>query len=376
MYMELTLVIVVAVALFFDFTNGFHDTANAIATVVSTKALKPRIAVIGAVILNFLGAFISIHVAATIATGVIDVSVINLHTVLAGLTGAIVWNLITWRFGIPSSSSHALVGGLAGAGFAAGGLHVVKWSDIYNMILTPSLLSPIIGIIGAGIITLISIKLLSKRLNDTNKNVMRFLQIASGGAVALMHGTNDAQKTMGIITLAIMTVSADQVFHVPTWVIFASASALALGTWTGGWRIINTIGNRITKLEPPQGFAAQTATAITLGVTSHYGLPVSTTHTMSGAIVGTGLAVNRSGINWRIIHQIIVAWLITIPLAGIMGAASEMIATLPHGTGYLTLVTIVIVSTIYFTRNWTRDSLAQVRILLSVLRRRGRDQLL
>jgi len=372
--MDLILVAVIASALFFNFTNGFHDTANAIATIVSTKALSPRTAVIGASVLNLAGAFISLNVAATIAGDIVNPIAVTLPTILAGLVGAIIWNLLTWRVGMPSSSSHALIGGLGGAAVMSAGWDVIQWHELNTKVLAPSVISPFIGLAGAAVVMFIIILVIRRRgQKPATDKAFRRLQLLSGGFVALMHGTNDAQKTMGLISLALITVSADKTFNVPLWVIIASAAAMAAGTWMGGWRIIKTIGEKITKLEPSQGFAAQTATAVTLGVTSHFGLPVSTTQTISGSIVGAGMATKLSSVNWTVIGHIALAWLITIPCAAAMGAIADLITGLPHGAGILLLLLTVIALTIYLTRNWTWETRAQIKTLLELLRRnRGR----
>lgn len=368
--MDLTLVIVIAVALFFDFTNGFHDTANAIATIVSTKALPPKVAVIGAAILNFLGAFVSLHVAATIAKGIVIPEAITLHTVFAGLVGAIVWNLLTWRVGLPSSSSHALIGGVIGASVMAVGINVVQWDGIQAKVLLPSLISPFLGMIGAGILLLIIFKLVRRFSDKAVQHVFRRLQLVSGGFVAFTHGTNDAQKTMGIIVLALATAYPGTDWGIPLWVIVASATAMALGTYMGGWRIIHTLGEKIAKLTPQQGFAAETSTAATLWATSQYGLPVSTTHTISGSILGAGAAADHKAVNWKIVRQILTAWVITIPSAAAIGAIAELITRLPYGTGILLLIFVITALSIYITRDWTREEWAQIRGILSVIRRR------
>src|SRR5215208_1288420 len=261
---------VVAVALFFDFTNGFHDTANSIATSVSTRALSPRAAVISAAILNFLGAFVSLKVAATIAKGIVDTDVITLDIVLAGLVGAITWNLITWYLGLPSSSSHALIGGVAGAAVGASGWDVVKWNGLKNKVLIPSILAPVLAFVFAAALMVIVLWLIRKRAPSPVNRVFRRLQLVSGGFVAFTHGTNDAQKTMGVIGLALIVSghqSADH-FSVPLWVKVSAATAMGLGTYAGGWRIIRTLGQRVAKLEPPQGFSAQSATAFLLWLTA------------------------------------------------------------------------------------------------------------
>jgi PiT family inorganic phosphate transporter len=366
--MNITLITVVAVALFFDFTNGFHDTANAIATVVSTKAVSPKLAVFGAAIFNFLGAFVSLKVAGTVAKGIVNPGAITLHIILAGLIGAIVWNLITWRLGLPTSSSHALIGGVAGAAAISVGLHVIKWQGLQQKVLIPSLISPFLGLLGAGILITVIFRMTRKYSEKAVNRVFRRLQLVSGGFVAFTHGTNDAQKTMGIIALALIASHPDKAFHVPLWVIASSATAMAIGTYLGGWRIIHTLGNKITKLEPPQGFAAETSTAAVLALTAHYGFPVSTTHTISGSILGAGAATRPSAVNWKIVQHILTAWVITIPCAAGVGAAMELLTRIPHGIDVVVSVTLVIIATIFVTRNWSWESLAQVRSRLSLLK--------
>jgi inorganic phosphate transporter, PiT family len=331
---DTTLVFVVVVALFFDFTNGFHDTANAIATSVSTRAISPRLAVLGAAVLNFAGAFLSLKVAATIAKGIVDPSAITLSVVLAGLVGAIAWNLVTWFIGLPSSSSHALVGGILGSSVAAtGGFHVVQWHGLVQKVLTPSLLAPLLAIPLAALLTFIVVVIVRRKAPGSVNRVFRKLQLVSAGFVSLTHGTNDAQKTMGIITLALVTTGhvSSSAFHVPTWVIVASALAMAAGTYVGGWRIIRTLGQRVTKLEPTHGFAAETATASILYVTARLGFPVSTTHAISSAILGAGATTRFSAVRWGIAGNIFVAWLLTIPAAALAGAGIERLTTLPAG---------------------------------------------
>ena len=260
---DFSIVAVVLVALFFDFTNGFHDAANSIATSVSTRAIAARPAVIVSAILNVAGAFISIKVAATVAKGIVDPGVITPSIVLAGLVGAISWNLVTWYFGLPSSSSHALIGGVVGSAVAANGFDVVKWHGLEEKVLVPSLLAPFLGIAGAALIMTALIWLIRRRSPGLVNRVFRRLQLVSGGFVAFTHGTNDAQKTMGIISLALVAdgrLSPDFT-RPPTWVIGGAAVAMAAGTYAGGWRIIKTLGQRIAKIDPPQGFAAQTACA-------------------------------------------------------------------------------------------------------------------
>ncbi len=366
--MEITLVIVVGVALFFDFTNGFHDTANAIATMVSTKAIHPKLAVIGAAILNFLGAFVSLHVAATIAKGIVNPDVITLDVVLAGLVGAIVWNLVTWRMGLPSSSSHALIGGVAGATFFSAGADVILWDGVQSKVLLPSLVSPIMGMAGAAILLFVIIRIVKRFHQEKVSLVFKRLQLLSGGFVAFTHGTNDAQKTMGIIVLALIAAYPGQDWGVPLWVIVSSATAMAIGTYLGGWRIIHTLGEKITKLTPQQGFAAETSAATTLWLTSHYGMPVSTTHTISGSILGSGLATDRKSVNWRVAKHILTAWLITIPSAAIIAGYAELVTRIPNGSGILLLLGVMVCLGIYVTRDWTFREIMQIKNLLAIVR--------
>jgi PiT family inorganic phosphate transporter len=358
--MNLTLVAVVAVALFFDFTNGFHDTANSIATSVSTRALSPRVAVLTSAVLNFAGAFVSLKVAATVAKGIVDPEAITLKIVLAGLVGAITWNLITWYLGLPSSSSHALIGGMIGSAAAAAGFGVVQWRGLYEKVLLPSLAAPFLGAVGAAAIMLALLWTIRKAHPGIVNRVFRRLQLVSGGFVAFTHGTNDAQKTMGIITLALVAsghIDADN-FHVPIWVIVCAASAMAAGTYAGGWRIIKTLGQRVAKLDPPQGFAAQTSCATVLWLTAHYGFPVSTTHTISGSVLGAGATRRFSAVRWGVAGNILVAWLLTIPCAGLVGAGMEIVTRLPGGAALVFALTAVIAAVAFLGRAWQSRRLA------------------
>jgi PiT family inorganic phosphate transporter len=330
---ELTLVAVVAVALFFDFTNGFHDTANSIATSVSTRALSPRLAVLTAAILNVAGAFVSFEVAATVAKGIVIPEFITLDVVLAGLVGAITWNLITWYLGLPSSSSHALIGGVAGSAIAANGFDVVQWSGLVEKVAIPSLVAPLLGIVSAAALMLAVLWIVRRRAPGIVNRVFRRLQLVSGGFVAFTHGTNDAQKTMGIIALALVAsgdLGAD-FDRPPVWVIVSAALAMGAGTYAGGWRIIKTLGTRVAKLDPPRGFAAQTATAGILWGTAHYGFPVSTTHTVSGSVLGAGATRRLNAVRWGVAGNILVAWVMTIPAAALVGALMEALTRLPAG---------------------------------------------
>jgi len=351
--MDATLVAVVVIALFFDFTNGFHDTANSIATSVSTRALSPRAAVISAAILNFIGAFFFFKVAATVATGIVNSEVITLKVVLAGLVGAITWNLITWYLGLPSSSSHALIGGIIGSAVAAtGSFDVVNWDGLKEKVLIPSLLAPTVGFLGAALLMTVTLWLIRKRAPGPVNRIFRRLQLVSGGFVAFTHGTNDAQKTMGIITLALIASGhlEAEPFHVPFWVTVSAATAMALGTYAGGWRIIRTLGQRIAKLEPPQGFAAQTSTAAILWVTARYGFPVSTTQTISGSVLGAGASTRLSAVRWGVAGNILLAWVLTIPCAGLVGAAMESLTRLPGGVALVTALTVAIAALAFLGR--------------------------
>jgi PiT family inorganic phosphate transporter len=358
--MDPTLWAVVAIALFFDFTNGFHDTANSIATSVSTRALSPRVAVASAAVLNFAGAFISIEVAATIAKGIVDQDVITLDLVMAGLVGAITWNLITWFIGLPSSSSHALVGGMIGSAMAAGGVDVVKWGGIKEKVLIPSLLAPFLGVAIAFVLIVIITRFIARRPPTKVNRGFRRAQLVSGAFVAFTHGTNDAQKTMGIIALALVASGhLDADFgRPPTWVIAAAALAMGAGTYAGGWRIIKTLGQRIAKIDPPQGFAAQTACASILWATAHFGFPVSTTHTISGSVLGAGAIRGFSAVRWGVAGNILVAWILTLPAAALVGAFMEYVTRLPGGHVIVFLLAVLISASAFVARRLERRRLA------------------
>jgi inorganic phosphate transporter, PiT family len=357
--MELTLVAVVVVALFFDFTNGFHDTANSIATSVSTGALSPRAAVVSAAILNVAGAFVSLEVAATVAKGIVVPEVITLDVVLAGLVGAITWNLITWYLGLPSSSSHALIGGILGSGIAAAGTDVVQWDGLREKVLVPSLIAPFAGVVVAMTLMIGIVWVIRHHAPSRINRVFRRLQLVSGGFVAFTHGTNDAQKTMGIIALALIAsghLSADA--DPPMWVIVSAALAMGAGTYAGGWRIIKTLGTRIAKLDPPQGFAAQTACASILWTTAHYGFPVSTTHTISGSVMGAGASRGLSAVRWGVAGSIAIAWVMTIPCAAAVGALMEVVTRLPAGDAIVFVLAAGIALMAFSARRWQTRRLA------------------
>jgi PiT family inorganic phosphate transporter len=346
---DLILVIVIVTAASFDFTNGFHDTANAVATSIATGALKPRVAVGMSAILNLVGAFLSISVAATIAKGIINPALIKGNTgmliVLAALVGAILWNLVTWYFTLPSSSSHALIGGVIGATIAAAGTKAVSFHALVQTVLAPAVLSPFIALLVALIGTFLAYRLIRLLADDFARKGYRYGQIGSAALVSLAHGTNDAQKTMGVITLALIAdgkISAAH-FYVPFWVKLICAGAIASGTFIGGWRIINTMGNRITPIESPQGFAAEAASGATILASSYYGYPLSTTQVVSGGIIGAGLGKKLASVHWGVAGQMVGAWVLTIPSAGLIGAGAWEVTNLfgVHG-GVASIVVAVI----------------------------------
>src|SRR3954467_9427385 len=333
MQSDLILVIVVGTALAFDFTNGFHDTANVVATAISTRAVPPRLAVGFAAVLNFVGAFLSLQVAATIASGIVDADVITPTVVFAGLIGAICWNLITWYFGLPSSSSHALIGGVVGAGLAAAGPGGILGDGLLGKVLIPAVVAPIVAFVVGGLAIVICYRVVGRLKPGQVGRGYRLGQIASGGLLALAHGTNDAQKTMGVITLALVTNgSLAAGSDPPTWVIVSAASAIALGTYSGGWRIIRTMGSRIIKMDPAQGFSASGAGAAVILASSHFGFPLSTTQVISGGVMGAGAGKRLSAVRWGVAGNIVTAWLMTLPAAAAMGAVTYGVTRI-FGTG-------------------------------------------
>ncbi|MFN8621102.1 MAG: inorganic phosphate transporter [Chloroflexota bacterium] len=321
----LGLIIVIVLAVVFDYINGFHDTANAIATSVATRALSPRWAVGMAAAFNFIGAFAGTAVAKSIASGILNQGVATQAIVAAALIGAIAWNLITWYFGIPSSSSHALIGGLIGAGLVAGGVAALDLSGIWNKVLVPMVTSPLLGFIGALILMVLLTWLFFRARRKPLASAFRRLQVLSAGYMAFAHGSNDAQKTMGIITLALVAAGIQSDDTVPVWVIVVSATAISAGTAIGGWRIMKTMGHRVVELEPVHGFAAETTAATVLLGTASLGMPVSTTHVISSAIMGVGASKGKRGVRWGLARLIVVAWIITIPLAALVGAIAFII---------------------------------------------------
>ena len=319
---DIILCIVVATALAFDFTNGFHDTANVVATSISTRALNPRVAVALAAVLNFVGAFLSLEVASTIAKDIVDQDTVTTTIVFAGLVGAIAWNLITWYFGLPSSSSHALIGGVVGAMLAAVGTGAIHADGIVSKVLVPALVAPTLAFAAAGLSIVSSYRIVGRLAPGPVSRGFRVGQVFSGGLLALAHGTNDAQKTMGVITLALIAsghLGSDA--GVPTWVVISAATAIALGPYMGGWRIIKTMGSRIIKMDAAQGFAAQGAGSAVILAATHFGYPLSTTHTISGAVMGAGAAKRLSAVRWGVAGNIFIAWVLTLPCAAAVGAA-------------------------------------------------------
>jgi len=313
------IIIIIAIALSFDFTNGMHDAANSIATIVSTRVLKPQQAVIWAAFFNFIAFLIfGTTVANTIGKGMIDVTTVTPTVILAGVTGAIAWNLITWYFGLPSSSSHALIGGYAGAAMAKGGLSVIIAAGWYKTVIFIAV-APLIGIVLGFIFRLATNWILYKQPLDSINKWSRVAQLFSAAAFSLGHGGNDAQKTMGIITSLLFAGGVISEFKVPLWVVLAAHSAIALGTFSGGWRIVKTMGQKITKLAPIDGFCAETAAAVSIFYSTHAGIPVSTTHVITGAISGAGAVRRLTAVRWGVTINIVWAWILTIPLSGLIG---------------------------------------------------------
>jgi PiT family inorganic phosphate transporter len=321
------LIFLIAVALLFDFLNGLHDAANSIATIVSTRVLSPQYAVFWAAFFNFISFLVfGFSVAATIGSGLINPAIISDQVIFAALTGAIVWNVVTWLGGIPSSSSHALVGGLVGAGVAAGGIHAVQWSGL-NKTVIAIVASPATGFALALLLVLLVSWLFVRSTPFKTDKLFRHIQFLSASAYSLGHGGNDAQKTMGIIAALLFAHGmSGGTFHVPLWVVLSCQAAMALGTLFGGWRIVRTMGSRITHLTPVQGVCAETAGAITLFMATHWGIPVSTTHTITGAIVGVGAARRVSAVRWNIAQSIVVAWILTMPAAALIAAGAWYLA--------------------------------------------------
>lgn len=324
----IVLILVILLAFFFDYTNGFHDAANAIATVVSTRVLSPKVAVILAALFNFLGALISVEVATTIGKGLVDPQVLDIYSILSAVFGAIVWNLFTWYFGLPTSSSHALIGGILGATLAHESFKVININNLVLKVFVPSLFAPIVGILGALIFIFLAYFIASHiRANYVNK-IFRVLQLFSASFMAFSHGSNDAQKTMGIISMALVSAGVISVFHVPLWVKLGAAFFMFLGTLVGGWRIIKTMGMRLTKLRPIDGFSAETSAATTIIIASHFGMPISTTYIITSSIMGVGISKKISALKWSLAFTILTAWLFTIPGSAIVALLTYKIIKL------------------------------------------------
>ena len=309
--------LVMILAMIFSFTNGFHDTANSIATVIATRVLTPRQAILSAAVLNFAGALSGTAVAATVGKGIVDPKAVTQEVILAALAGAIAWNFITWYFGIPTSSSHALIGGLVGAGMAFQGSGILNRAGLESVILSLAV-SPVVGFVFGFILMIVILWLVFRQSPHVVNEHFRRLQLLSSAFMSFSHGSNDAQKTMGIMTLSLYSYGIIKSFEVPFWVIVLSAIAMAAGTSAGGWRIIKTMGHKIIKLEPIHGFAAETAAATVIQIASHFGLPVSTTHVISGSIMGVGASRRLSAVRWGVAGNMLVAWVLTIPASGAM----------------------------------------------------------
>lgn len=346
---SLILAIVVVTALAFDFTNGFHDTANAMATTISTGALKPKVAVAMSAALNLVGAFLSVEVANTISKGLVDETGIRPEVIFAALVGAILWNLLTWLVGLPSSSSHALMGGLIGATIASAGTGAVHSDVLVTKVLIPAVAAPIVAGLAAMLATRFSYGLSKDADSEATRKGYRAGQIASAGLVSLAHGTNDAQKTMGIITLALIAggaIAPDS--NPPVWVILSAGLAIAFGTYIGGWRIIRTMGKGLTDLQPQQGFSAQTSAATVILASSHLGFSLSTTHAVSGSVMGAGVGRKGGVVRWSTATRMVVAWVLTLPAAALVGALAESVTDLGDwGTAVVAVFLVASSATIW-----------------------------
>ena len=318
----LALLALISVALVFDFLNGLHDAANSIATVVSTRVLRPQYAVIWAAFFNFIAfLFFGLHVAQTVGTGIVAAEVVDAAVIFGALMGAICWNLLTWWLGIPSSSSHALIGGLAGAAVTKAGLGSIVWSGL-GLTAAAIVFSPLLGFFLALLLVLTVSWVFVRSSPSAVDNTFRTLQFVSASLYSLGHGGNDAQKTMGIIAVLLYSQGLlGPTFHIPLWVVLSCQAAMALGTLVGGWRIVHTMGSRITRLHPVQGFCAEAGGAITLFLATYFGIPVSTTHTITGAIIGVGAARKTAAVRWNVAGDVILAWIVTLPAAALFGAS-------------------------------------------------------
>jgi PiT family inorganic phosphate transporter len=333
--------VVIVTALAFDFTNGFHDTANAMATSIATGALKPKVAVLISGVLNIVGAFLSTEVAKTISGGIVDDTLVTPGMIFAGLIGAILWNLLTWLVGLPSSSSHALFGGLIGAVWVGAGSGAVHFDKVVDKVLIPALASPLVAGVAALIATYFAYRLTTRARRKSVTKGFRIGQIGSASLVSLAHGTNDAQKTMGIITLTLISAGAlDHDAGPPVWVIATAGLAIGLGTYLGGWRIIRTMGKGLTEIESPQGFAAETASTAVILTSAHLGFALSTTQVASGSILGAGLGRRLAEVRWGVAGRMVAAWLITLPCAALVGGVSASVVK--HGGTFGTVVVALV----------------------------------
>lgn len=323
-YTLVLLLLVISSALIFDFINGFHDTANAIATCISTRALSIRSAIIMAAVLNFAGAMISTKVATTIGKGIVDPVNVTQMVVLAGITGAIIWDLVTWYFGLPSSSSHAIIGGIIGAVITSAGVSALHWAGLKKIILA-LVISPIVGTVTGFLFMVIMMWAFRNRAPHSLNRGFRKLQVLSAAFMAFSHGSADAQKSMGVITLALVSYGALQSFHVPMWVMVSCAVAMALGTAIGGWRIIKTVGRDFVKLQPVHGFCVETASAGVILGAAAMGMPTSTTHVITSSILGVGLSKRLSAVNWQLAYRILWAWVLTIPASAFVAGVTYLV---------------------------------------------------
>jgi PiT family inorganic phosphate transporter len=316
------LVVVVITGLSFDFTNGFHDSANAVATSIATGALKPKVAVGMSGVLNLVGAFLSLSVAATIASGIVDQGSVTIEVVFAGLVGGIAWNVTTWYLGMPSSSSHALIGGVIGAELVHAGGSAIIWSGVAGKVFIPAVFAPIFAVIVASVGTVLAYRITRKAKDDVKTRSYRVGQIGTAALVSLAHGTNDAQKTMGVLTLALIgnkTIPAGS--STPDWVIILCAISISLGTYLGGWRIIRTLGKGLIEIQTPQGFAAEASSSAVILASTHYGIPLSTTQVTSGSVVGAGVG-RRQPVRWSVFRRMVFTWLVTLPASALVGAGA------------------------------------------------------
>jgi PiT family inorganic phosphate transporter len=340
MDLSFLVVVVIVTALVFDFTNGFHDTANAMATSIATGALRPKVAVAISAVLNLVGAFISTEVAKTISSGIVDDAKITVPVIFGGLVGAVLWNLLTWYVGLPSSSSHALFGGLIGATWIASGSSAVHFGTVVQKIIIPAVAAPIVAGVVALLGTFLAYKITQRSRQQTVTEGFRIGQIASASLVSLAHGTGDAQKTMGVITLVLITSgSLASGSKPPIWVILAAGTAIALGTYLGGWRIIRTMGKGLAEIESPQGFSAETSSTSVLLISSHLGFPLSTTQVCSGSILGAGLGKRLAEVRWTVAGRMAVAWLLTLPAAALVGALAGRVAD--SGTAGVVIIAVL-----------------------------------